>query len=53
MFPCVAQELQTDKLCHSVDCMTAIIWEMSYFQDLVKDFLQTIFLVSTGKDLNV
>lgn len=46
-------KLQTDKLGHGADCMTAITWEMSYFQDLVKNFLQTIFLVSTGKDLNV
>lgn len=56
MKPCfhhVAQEIRTTKMCHYDDYMTAIFQKMSYFQNLEKDFHQTIFLVSTDKDLNV
>lgn len=49
----VAQESQTNKMCPCADYMTALFQEMSYFRDLEKDFHQTTFLVTTGKDLNV
>lgn len=49
----VAQESQTNKMCHCADYMTAIFQEMSYFWDLGKDFHQTTFLVTTGKDLSM
>lgn len=40
-------------MCHYAGYVTAIFQEMSYFQDLEKDFHQTTSLVTTGKDLNV